>query len=732
MNVNETKEEKDIRKKREKNKRKKRNRRERNKQGEQLINVERNYINNECIKFDDELLNESNKYLNTFLNISVDDKMNSKKYNVCYVCDLKYIISKMSRVRFWGIEELGNHPNVQVHMTGMGFKHFEPMKSIQQNVIDMGINFDIVFWYKPLDENYKFDKDVDFPFKTCLRYNEMWDQTWTQKEINETNTDVIICHHENDYLKYCKLYAEDKTKMFYYCPHHAHPKIFNVLEPSVKKDIDILISGVCKEKHYPLKYKLSCLIKKYQKTLLNKYNIVFHQHPGYNHTDSFKNKNQIEYNALINRSKICIACTSKYKYRLGKYVEIPMAGGLVLGDIPFEDQNNFRKFVLEVNIEDNDQTILSVLIGALNNYDTPTVQNKIAYGLSWAKNHTTNRYVNNLYNIINHSNNTQKIFIISDEIKKNHPEFKNQKWICDQLKEEFTNEFPLHITSEPNEASIVWYLAPWNMRYIPSGYTLQTWQEYLSNRKVIFTQHHIDKTKYESGLKKQFAYMKQYGNKFHTICKITSQAMKEYFPSESIVNYPLWITHQNFYKMTPDEKIIHRKCFGLDSNAYLIGSFQKDTEGQTNMPKLSKGPDIFVQIVKDMHKTNPNIQVVLTGLRREYIMSELDALKIKYYYFNMVSLEFINQLYNCLNLYLSSSRCEGGPRSVVECGLTCTPIISTTVGIAEELMDPKSLFDCDDWESYKKAIPNSEYLYDNVCQLATHTHKTNLLNILLN
>ena len=59
----------------------------------------------------------------------------------------------------------------------------------------------------------------------------------------------------------------------------------------------------------------------------------------------------------------------------------------------------------------------------------------------------------------------EKIFIISDEIPLNHPEFKNQKWICDVLKEEFTERMKHLVTNNAKEADIIWYLAPWNMRY---------------------------------------------------------------------------------------------------------------------------------------------------------------------------------------------------------------------------------------------------------------------------
>ena len=37
----------------------------------------------------------------------------------------------------------------------------------------------------------------------------MWDEKWTKKEINQCNSNLIICHHYNDYLKYKDLYKND-------------------------------------------------------------------------------------------------------------------------------------------------------------------------------------------------------------------------------------------------------------------------------------------------------------------------------------------------------------------------------------------------------------------------------------------------------------------------------------------------------------------------------------------
>ena len=50
----------------------------------------------------------------------------------------------------------------------------------------------------------------------------------------------------------------------------------------------------------------------------------------------------------------------------------------------------------------------------------------------------------------------------------------------------------------------------------------------------------------------------------------------------------------------------------------------------------------------------------------------------------MASFKEINELYNLLDLYVVSSRFEGGPQSILECGITKTPIISTNVGIAKK------------------------------------------------
>ena len=91
-------------------------------------------------------------------------------------------------------------------------------------------------------------------------------------------------------------------------------------------------------------------------------------------------------------------------------------------------------------------------------------------------------------------------------------------------------------------------------------------------------------------------------------------------------------------------------------------------------PKLSKGPDQFLEIVKKMYEEKPNLEVVLAGHRRQYIIQELKKNGIPFHYYEMTDIEKLNELYNVLDLYIVASRVEGGPAAIFECALTKTPI----------------------------------------------------------
>jgi hypothetical protein len=659
----------------------------------------------------DKLLQEiSPEYLYFLKNKIVPD---TNKFRIVYVCNMEYFIKKMSRVRFWAIIELAKHPNVAMFFTGKGWVNFIPTKSIDRQVDNFKPNF--IIWYKPME--YIF-KNSGIP--KCIRYNEMYDEKWTRNEIDDSGSNLIICHHLNDWEKYVKLYENCINKKFVYLPHHANPDIF--YNQYLEKDIDILIAGVIKEKNYPLKYRLSNLVKNFLKT----YNVHILQHPGYNIDDAYTDKIQKEFAYYINRSKLVISCTSSYNYRLGKYVEIPMCGSVIVGDIPYEEQDEFRKFIVEVNMSMSDDEIINKIKSVLENKELIIKYSLI--GETWAQKYTTKKYVDEFYNNLVSYKHNPKIYIISDEIRENHPEFKNEKWICDELKKEFTEFFGEKIvTKDPKLANIIWYLAPWNYGYTPNGIVRHEWLKLLEEKRVVFTMHHIDEEKYNKGeLNKTFEFMKKYGTKWHAICGKTFEFLKSFETKIPIIKEYLWIDNEIFFEIQDKNSL--RNKWGI--TGYVVGSFQKDTEGKTNEPKMSKGPDIFVNIIEDIKKKHPDLLVILTGTRRSYIIRELEKKRIKYKYFEMIGLNEINELYNCLDLYIVSSRVEGGPRAIFEAGLSKTPIITTNVGIASDIVPIECIYDMNCWESYKKASPNVEKLYFKISELEKNKQIWKIKNML--
>jgi len=310
----------------------------------------------------------------------------------------------------------------------------------------------------------------------------------------------------------------------------------------------------------------------------------------------------------------------------------------------------------------------------------------------------------------------EKIYIISDEIL-----IDNQKWICDRLKEQFIEYFPEYTTNQPEEAYYIWYIAPWNYQYIPEGYTETEWLDLLKSKKVVATIHHIDASKILEGkYTRQFKFIKKYANKIHSICPQTTRDIEKLELLKPIITKYLWVTEPQFYPIKQKNEL--RLKYGINENSFVIGNFQND--------KKSKSPEIFLKIVLDMIGNGRKIEVILCGRNRQFLIDNFKKLGIKFQNYQMVPLETINELYNCLDLYIVSSRYEGGPRSIIECALTRTPIISTRVGIAPEFMDDKSLFDVENWITYKNAIPNVDILSQNIAFLETKNYLDEFKNVL--
>jgi glycosyltransferase involved in cell wall biosynthesis len=78
--------------------------------------------------------------------------------------------------------------------------------------------------------------------------------------------------------------------------------------------------------------------------------------------------------------------------------------------------------------------------------------------------------------------------------------------------------------------------------------------------------------------------------------------------------------------------------------------------------------------------------VLLTGPSRGYLLSKLRKLKIDLKYFKVDNYSMMPLYYQALDLYLITSREEGGPKGLLESIASSIPVVSTKVGMAEDLL----------------------------------------------
>jgi len=168
---------------------------------------------------------------------------------------------------------------------------------------------------------------------------------------------------------------------------------------------------------------------------------------------------------------------------------------------------------------------------------------------------------------------------------------------------------------------------------------------------------------------------------------IKSRLLNWGIPKSKLEIIPIGVDTKLFNIPKYDKKLKIREKLGFQKNEIIIGSFQKDGQGwsEGNLPKIIKGPDIFVKSVEIIARELP-VVVLLTGPARGYIRSELSKRKIKFIHIFVNSYEDIASFYNALDLYIVSSREEGGPKAIVESMASGVPIVSTNVGMAKDFI----------------------------------------------
>lgn len=192
-------------------------------------------------------------------------------------------------------------------------------------------------------------------------------------------------------------------------------------------------------------------------------------------------------------------------------------------------------------------------------------------------------------------------------------------------------------------------------------------------------------------------------------------------PSEKIYHFlkekgfrvskiPLFINPSIFKPLNLSKEEICKKLkldYEKIKNKVVISSFQRDSLGNNLLkPKWQKNPDLLIEILKKLPKEK--FVFLLAGPRRHYIIKRCLEEKINFLFFgdysylktskddimvNNLPLEKINYLYNLSDIYLITSKSEGGPKQVIESALSKTLIFATKVGFASDFLHPTLLFE---------------------------------------
>jgi glycosyltransferase involved in cell wall biosynthesis len=215
--------------------------------------------------------------------------------------------------------------------------------------------------------------------------------------------------------------------------------------------------------------------------------------------------------------------------------------------------------------------------------------------------------------------------------------------------------------------------------------------------------HGYPNSSYNKNLIIKFKKLINIKHKFNKI-HVSHDKMMNYFlengvNKEKLIKIPICIDHK-YLKKNSNDKLIIREKYNLPKNKFIIGSFQKDGVGwgRGDIPKLEKGPDIFVNTMKILKHYIKNIFILISGPSRGYISNQLKKIDVGFKHINVTDYKDIFELYRSLDLYLVASREEGGPRAILESLSQRIPVISTPVGQANDILK-KSFFLSSSFES---------------------------------
>ena len=286
-----------------------------------------------------------------------------------------------------------------------------------------------------------------------------------------------------------------------------------------------------------------------------------------------------------------------------------------------------------------------------------------------------------------------------------------ENWFVDRMGVEFMKKSRHDVVSEMSfqnvlDCDVVWLAASWCWKQIPI--------ELLQRKKVLCTIHHEVPQKFDHARELEFKRRDEIVDAYHVPCEQTERFIEKY-TKKPIHRVGYWCNDLLWPILNNLQCKLKNK---IPTDKFVIGSFQRDTEGSDQTkPKLEKGPDLFCDYVAGFKKNGKDVHVLLSGWRRQYVMQRLSDMEIPYSYFELPALETLSELYSACDLYVVSSRYEGGPQAILECAQKKVPLVSTNVGMAPDIVHQNCIISFDVDGNAKQIVPDEQsvlFAFENV------------------
>jgi len=147
-----------------------------------------------------------------------------------------------------------------------------------------------------------------------------------------------------------------------------------------------------------------------------------------------------------------------------------------------------------------------------------------------------------------------------------------------------------------------------------------------------------------------------------------------------------------------------REQFRIPQDQFVISNFTCDSfRSDLHIQWEQKGLELFLEIIRFLCGKGLPVHVLLAGPRHPWLRSYLSENKIPFTFVgseiggdddavNLLEPTMINKLYHASDMHLITSHRESGAMAILAAAATRTPVVSTPVGLAPDVLESRSLF----------------------------------------